>query len=68
VSRDTDTLQAVGAERLFPTGEGAGFAGGIVSAAVDGMIVAEAVLDQVNGLGSSLKQWKEQTKPVGYTY
>jgi uncharacterized FAD-dependent dehydrogenase len=68
VSRDTDTLQAVGAERLFPTGEGAGFAGGIVSAAVDGMIVAEAVLDQVNGLGSSLKQWKEHTKPVGYTY
>jgi uncharacterized FAD-dependent dehydrogenase len=68
VSRDADTLQAVGAERLFPTGEGAGFAGGIVSAAVDGMIVAEAVLDQVNGLGSSLKQWKEHTKPVGYTY
>ena len=68
VSRDANTLQAVGAERLFPSGEGAGFAGGIVSAAVDGMIVAEAVLEQLNGAESSSKQWKESTKSVGYSY
>jgi uncharacterized FAD-dependent dehydrogenase len=43
VSRDDKTMQAIGATRLFPTGEGAGFAGGIVSAAVDGLAVAEAV-------------------------
>lgn len=68
ISRDSETLQAVGAENLFPTGEGAGFAGGIVSAAVDGMIVAEAVLDQVNGMGRSTSQWKQNTKSVGYNY
>lgn len=46
VSRDEMSLQAIGIRGLFPAGEGAGFAGGIVSAAVDGMVVAEAVLDQ----------------------
>lgn len=49
VSRDSKTFQAVGIEGLFPAGEGAGFAGGIVSAAVDGMVVAEGVLDLVIG-------------------
>ena len=42
--RNPDTLEAAGCRNLFPAGEGAGFAGGIVSAAVDGMVVAEAVL------------------------
>ncbi len=31
-------------EGLFPCGEGAGYAGGIVSAAIDGERVAEAIL------------------------
>lgn len=44
MSRDKDTLQAIGVTGLFPAGEGAGFAGGIVSAAVDGMAVSRAVL------------------------
>jgi uncharacterized FAD-dependent dehydrogenase len=43
VSRDDETKQAIGVDRLFPSGEGAGFAGGIVSAAVDGLVVADAV-------------------------
>jgi uncharacterized protein len=30
--------------RLYPAGEGAGYAGGIVSAAVDGMRIADAIL------------------------
>lgn len=30
-------------EGLYPCGEGAGYAGGIVSAAIDGMAVAQAV-------------------------
>ena len=46
VSRDTETYQAMGCKRLFPAGEGAGFAGGIVSAAVDGIMVADAVLGE----------------------
>lgn len=41
-----ENLQAVGLGGLFPCGEGAGYAGGIVSAAVDGIRVAEAVLQR----------------------
>ncbi len=37
-------LQSVSHRGLFPTGEGAGFAGGIVSASLDGVRVAKAVL------------------------
>ena len=36
IVRDGETLQHIGVEGLFPCGEGAGYAGGIVSAAVDG--------------------------------
>ena len=43
VPRDRNTLLANGLDNLFPSGEGAGFAGGIVSAAVDGLLVANAI-------------------------
>lgn len=39
-----DDCQSPGARGLFPCGEGAGYAGGIVSAAVDGLRCAEALL------------------------
>jgi uncharacterized FAD-dependent dehydrogenase len=32
---------------LYPTGEGAGYAGGIMSAAVDGIMTAEAILGAI---------------------
>jgi uncharacterized FAD-dependent dehydrogenase len=38
-----ETLQHIRVEGLFPCGEGAGYAGGIVSAGVDGERCAEAV-------------------------
>lgn len=38
--------QSVSAAGLYPCGEGAGYAGGIMSAAVDGMRAAEAVIDR----------------------
>ena len=41
IVRDPDTLQHVRLQGLFPCGEGAGYAGGIVSAAVDGERCAE---------------------------
>lgn len=41
IVRDNDTLQHVRIEGLFPCGEGAGYAGGIVSAGVDGERCAE---------------------------
>lgn len=43
IVRDRETLQHVTIEGLFPCGEGAGYAGGIVSAGVDGERCAEAV-------------------------
>jgi uncharacterized protein len=41
--RDPETLEAVGCAGVYPCGEGAGYAGGIVSAALDGIRVAEAI-------------------------
>lgn len=43
VPRDPDSLEHVQVEGLYPCGEGAGYAGGIVSAAMDGERVAEAI-------------------------
>jgi uncharacterized protein len=43
IPRDKNTLEHVEVQRLFPCGEGAGYAGGIVSAAMDGERCAEAV-------------------------
>ncbi len=43
IPRDKDTLQHPEVRALFPCGEGAGYAGGIVSAAMDGERCAEAV-------------------------
>lgn len=42
IPRDKETLQHPDLKNLFPCGEGAGFAGGIVSAAIDGERCAEA--------------------------
>lgn len=44
VVRDEESLEAVGLAGLYPAGEGAGYAGGIVSAALDGVRVAQAIL------------------------
>jgi uncharacterized FAD-dependent dehydrogenase len=43
IKRNDDDLQSINIRGLYPTGEGAGYAGGILSAAVDGIRVAEAV-------------------------
>jgi uncharacterized FAD-dependent dehydrogenase len=42
VLRDRETLESTSTPGLYPCGEGAGYAGGIVSAAMDGMRVARA--------------------------
>ena len=50
IKRDDETLQSTNTKGLYPCGEGAGYAGGILSAGVDGIRVAEAVaLNLVNG-------------------
>ena len=44
IPRDPQTLVCEGIRHFYPGGEGAGYAGGIISAAADGMRVAEAIL------------------------
>lgn len=48
IPRDRTTLMHPEVEGLYPAGEGAGYAGGIISAALDGERVAEAVAESVN--------------------
>ncbi len=43
IKRNADDMQSINTRGLYPTGEGAGYAGGILSAAVDGIEIAEAV-------------------------
>ena len=43
IPRDRESMHHIVIEGLYPCGEGAGYAGGIVSAAIDGMAVAQAV-------------------------
>ena len=47
IPRDTQLLSHPQLPSLFPCGEGAGYAGGIVSAAMDGEKVAEAIINQL---------------------
>ena len=49
IVRDNNSLQHIGLSGLFPCGEGAGYAGGIVSAAIDGERCAEAVKNLLGG-------------------
>ena len=44
IVRDEETLQSVSTKNLYPCGEGAGYAGGIVTAAVDGIKCAEKII------------------------
>jgi len=52
ITRHDDTLQSLNVKGLYPAGEGAGYAGGILSAGVDGIKVAEAVAKDM-GQGES---------------
>ena len=52
IGRD-DTFQSINTRGLYPAGEGAGFAGGILSAAVDGIRIAEAVALSIAGAAAA---------------
>ena len=47
ILRDPKTLESVAVKGLYPCGEGAGYAGGIISAAVDGIKCAEMIIKDV---------------------
>ena len=51
IARDNETRQTPGLAGLFPVGEGAGYAGGIISAAVDGLRSARAIVEQFQPVG-----------------
>lgn len=46
IVRDEQTLESVNVKDLYPSGEGAGYAGGIVTAAVDGIKCAEKIISK----------------------
>ena len=50
ILRDLKSSESLSAKGLFPSGEGAGYAGGIMSAAVDGILSAEMVVKRINGI------------------
>ncbi len=52
ILRAEGTCLAVGQDKIYPCGEGAGYAGGIVSAAVDGIRVAQAILARYKKVNS----------------
>ena len=54
ITRGAD-LQSLNTQGLYPAGEGAGYAGGILSAAVDGIRVAEALATDLLGQSSKLQ-------------
>ena len=49
IPRNPETLSYVSVEGIFPCGEGAGYSGGIVSSAIDGMRAAQAARKFVSG-------------------
>jgi uncharacterized FAD-dependent dehydrogenase len=54
IKRHDDSLQSLNTRGLYPAGEGAGYAGGIMSAAIDGIRVAEAVALAMAGTAAPL--------------
>ena len=57
IERKPDDLQSINTRGLYPAGEGAGYAGGILSAAIDGIEVAEAVaLNMTTGMTTGMTQ------------
>ena len=49
ILRSSETLQVIGHDRIYPCGEGAGYAGGITSAGVDGLRCAEQLIARFRG-------------------
>jgi uncharacterized protein len=48
IPRDKETLEHIEVKGLYPCAEGAGYAGGIVSAAIDGMNCVEKIVEKLN--------------------
>ncbi|GJN14405.1 hypothetical protein PR202_gb01228 [Eleusine coracana subsp. coracana] len=70
ISRDGETYESTSLQGLYPIGEGAGYAGGILSAAVDGMYCGFALAKQLSlfhgDMESFLGKAQKQTSFVKY--
>ena len=64
IRRKDDDYQSVNVEGLYPAGEGAGYAGGIYSAAIDGIEVAEAVARPSPAAGAAELRPPEMADPA----
>lgn len=53
LKRDANSYESINTKGLYPAGEGAGYAGGILSAGIDGIQVAEAVARSILGIPHS---------------
>lgn len=62
IPRDKDTLCHIELKGLYPAGEGAGYAGGIVSAAIDGMRCAQSISQSLSNSQPSTSNIKISTK------
>eukprot|EP00250_Pteridium_aquilinum_P021759 c25213_g1_i1 orf=91-2202(+) len=66
IDRDTETFECISAPGLYPIGEGAGYAGGIVSAAVDGLNAGLALAEQLGLRKDVLKEHRVVDKLMYY--
>ncbi len=55
ITRHEDSLESISHQGLYPAGEGAGYAGGITSAAVDGIRIAEAIVQKMSSQAPKTK-------------
>jgi uncharacterized FAD-dependent dehydrogenase len=55
LNRDPESYESINTRGFYPAGEGAGYAGGILSAGIDGIQVAEAVARSMLGLPHPVK-------------
>lgn len=64
LTRDPDTNESVSVPGLYPCGEGAGYSGGIVSSAIDGINCAVSVADSLSGKAVPVRPEKPADVPA----
>jgi uncharacterized FAD-dependent dehydrogenase len=66
IKRDDLTFESINTHGLYPAGEGAGYAGGILSAAIDGIEVSEAVACSILGITNPHAKIKDRPVVTDY--
>lgn len=65
IPRNIDSYESTSVKGLYPVGEGAGYAGGIISAAVDGMHAGFAVAKKFNLIHGDVESILGKAQNVG---